>query len=48
MDALEKEQIKKKLTREILETNQKISKYKELTKPIAPENSKNDTEICFG
>tara|TARA_Y100001935_G_scaffold254547_1_gene263939 strand:- start:2104 stop:2436 length:333 start_codon:yes stop_codon:yes gene_type:complete len=39
MDALEKEQIKKKLAKEILETNQKISKYKELTKPIAPENS---------
>ena len=39
MDALEKEQIKNKLAKEILETNQKISKYKELTKPIAPENS---------
>tara|TARA_B100001057_G_scaffold136225_1_gene135850 strand:- start:3179 stop:3511 length:333 start_codon:yes stop_codon:yes gene_type:complete len=39
MDALEKEQIKKKLAKEILETNQKINKYKELTKPIAPENS---------
>ena len=39
MDDLEKEQIKKELAKEILETNQKISKYKELTKPIAPENS---------
>ena len=39
MNAIEKEKIKKKLVEEIIETKQKISKYKELTQPIAPENS---------
>jgi len=39
MNAIEKEKIKEKLTEEIVETKQKVSKYKELTQPIAPENS---------
>ena len=39
MNAIEKEKIKEKLAEEIVETKQKVSKYKELTQPIAPENS---------
>ena len=39
MNAIEKEKIKEKLAEEIVETKQKISKCKELTQPIAPENS---------
>ena len=39
MNAIEKVKVKKKLAKEIVETKQKISKYKELTQPIAPENS---------
>ena len=39
MNAIEKEKIKEKLSEEIVETKQKVSKYKELTQPIAPENS---------
>ena len=39
MNAIEKEKIKKKLAEEIVETKQKVNKYKELTQPIAPENS---------
>ena len=39
MNAIEKEKIKEKLAEEIVETKLKISKYKELTQPIAPENS---------
>ena len=39
MDAHEKEKIKIKLIEEINSTSEKINKYKELSKPIAPENS---------
>ena len=39
MDVDEKNKIKKKLADEIRETKKKISKYLELSKPIAPENS---------
>ncbi len=39
MNAIEKEKIKEKLSEAIVETKQKVSKYKELTQPIAPENS---------
>ncbi len=34
-----KEQIKNRITEEIQNTLQSIEKYKELTKPIAPENA---------
>ena len=39
MDAHEKEKVKIKLIEEINSTSEKINKYKELSKPIAPENS---------
>lgn len=39
MDVDEKNKIKTKLADEIRETKKKISKYLELSKPIAPENS---------
>ena len=39
MDVDEKNKIKTKLADEIKETKKKISKYLELSKPIAPENS---------
>ena len=39
MDVDEKNKIKTKLADEIRETKEKISKYLELSKPIAPENS---------
>jgi DnaK suppressor protein len=39
MDAYKKEKVKIKLIEEINSTSEKINKYKELSKPIAPENS---------
>ena len=39
MDKVEKKKIKKKIADEIQATKQKISKYLELNKPIAPENA---------
>ena len=39
MDAFEKEKVKIKLIEEINSTSKKINKYKELSKPVAPENS---------
>ena len=39
MDAHEKEKVKIKLIEEINSTSEKINKYKELSKPVAPENS---------
>ena len=39
MDVDEKNKIKTKLADEIRETKKKISKYLDLSKPIAPENS---------
>jgi len=39
MDVDERNKIKNKLADEIKETKKKISKYLELSKPIAPENS---------
>ena len=39
MDVDEKNKIKTKLADEIRETKEKVSKYLELSKPIAPENS---------
>jgi len=34
-----KQQIKKRIEEEIIETKKSIEKYRELTKPIAPENA---------
>lgn len=35
----EREQLREKITEKIAETKEKIAEYKELTQPIAPENS---------
>ena len=35
----EKEQIKKRIEEEILSTSKSVEQYRELTKPIAPENA---------
>ncbi len=35
----EKEQIKKRIEEEILSTTKSVEQYRELTKPIAPENA---------
>ena len=35
----QKEQIKKRIEEEIINTSKSVEKYKELTKPISPENA---------
>ena len=39
MNEQQKNQIEKKINNEVEETTKKIAKYKELSQPIAPENS---------
>ena len=39
MNEQQKNQIEEKINNEVEETTKKITKYKELSQPIAPENS---------
>lgn len=39
MNKIQKQELKKSITKQILETKAEIKRYEELTKPIAPDNA---------